>query len=470
MKPRALIFHGAMAILIIVLLLWQFGLFGSAAKEQVNYPTQAIKIVVPYPAGGGSDTFTRIIERAIVDDELLPVPIVIQNLGGGSGTIGSRDVLEAEPDGHTLLMHHHALLGVYVDEVADFGPDDFEVFARTGSMSMVIIVREDSEFESLTQLLEKAKANPNEVTFGANPGSQAYFTAKQLELSYPGARFAMVSADGGADRYARLIGGHLDAGIFALSEFLDFLSPEGTPADQNIRALVLMSPERHEAIPEVETSSEQGFDIFMENAYYWWAPKGTPQGIQDILSEMLAKAMQNERVLEELDRLKINSDYLQGEAMQDKLDAVLAEMNQAKRAAAAIEEQRGITDENVIPDIPLFVIIITALLLLGVIVQSWTGHFSPEDEPTGEEETGGPVVQHPALAGICFLIVVLYVLLLQLALVPWTILSTVMIFVIGGILSHWKPSRLLVVAELALVFSLGTAFLFTEVLTGVILP
>ncbi len=82
-----------------------------------------------------------IIERAVVDDKLLPVPLVIQNLGGGSGTIGSRKVVEAKPDGHTLLMHHNALLGVYVDEVAEFGPDDFETIALTGSMTMVILVR-----------------------------------------------------------------------------------------------------------------------------------------------------------------------------------------------------------------------------------------------------------------------------------------------------------------------------------------
>lgn len=467
-RPGNLVFHSVMAILIVVLLLWHFGLFGLTRNLALDYPTKPIKIVVPYPAGGGSDTFTRIIERALVDDKLLPVPVVIQNLGGGSGTIGSRDVLESPPDGYTLLMHHHALLGVYVDGVADYGPDDFEVFARTGSMSMVIIVREDSKYRTLTQLLEDAKENPSKVTFGANPGSQAYFTGKQLELAHPGAKFAMVSADGGADRYARLIGGHLDAGIFSLSEYLDFLSPEGTPPAQNIRALVLMSPERHEAIPEVETSKEQGFEIYMENAYYWWAAKGTPQAIQDKLAGILEEAMKNERVLQELDRLKINAEYQRGPEMLDRMNTVLAEMTSAKGAAENMEGRVGTSKDHAFPDIPLYVIIVTALLLVGVIIQSLTGQFKPEENVIEEESE--PTVEHNGRAIIVFLMVVLYVFLLQLGIVPWTILSTIMIFVIGGILSHWKPSRLLVIGELALVFSLGTAFLFTEVLTGVILP
>ena len=67
-RPRHLVFHSVMAILIAVLVLWHFGLFSLSRSEGLNYPTKPIKVVVPYPAGGGSDTFTRIIERALVDD------------------------------------------------------------------------------------------------------------------------------------------------------------------------------------------------------------------------------------------------------------------------------------------------------------------------------------------------------------------------------------------------------------------
>lgn len=464
-------FHIVAGALILVLLLWQFGILGGSSNTNIEYPEKPIRIVVPYPAGGGSDTFTRIVERAIVDDELLPVPLVIQNLGGGSGTIGSRDVVEADPDGYSLLMHHHALLGVYVDDVADFGPDDFEVIARTGSMSMVIIVREDSEFQTLDQLLEKAKQYPSKVTFGANPGSQAYFTAKQLESSYPGARFAMVSADGGADRYARLIGGHLDCGIFALSEFLDFLSPEGTPPDQNIRALVLLSDQPHEAIPDVPTSKAQGYEVFMQNAYYWWAPKGTPQAIQDKLATVLEKAMQNERLSAELERLKINNEYIDGPEMHAMIDEVLATMRKAKAAGNTSDADALESGEEPVelPDIPLWVIGITALFLIGVIIQTFLGKV-PEEEVVEDIAIHESTRSHSLLAALCFLAVVIYVFLLQTGWLPWTLLSTVMIVVVGGLLCQWKPRQMIVIAELGLLASLGTAYLFTEVLTGVILP
>ncbi len=456
---RSLIFHILAVVLIVALLLWRFGVFGDSAKLS-EYPTRAIRVVVPYPAGGGSDTFTRIIERAISEDDLLPVPLAIQNLGGGSGTIGSREVVEAKPDGYTLLMHHNALLGTYVDGVADFGPDDYEKIALTGSMTMVIIVRGDSKFQNLQQLLEAAQANPRKVTFGANQGSQAYFTAKQLESQMDGAEFAMVSADGGADRYARLIGGHLDAGIFALSEYLDFVSPDGTPPSQNIRVLTVMSPERHEAIPEAETSKEQGYEVYMQNIYYWWAPKGTPQEILDKLADVLKKAMANETVISELNRLRINTEYLVGDEMLQRMDDTLAVM----RAATTNSDQQA-----KIPDIPFFVIVITGLLFLGVIIQSILGKV-PEEDTVAADDDSGTYPTHAKLAAICFVAVAIYVFILQLKILPWTLLSCIMIIVVGGLMSRWQPKRLLIVAEIALIVSLGTAFLFTEVLTNVILP
>ena len=455
---RTHLFHIVAAALIVLLLLWQFGVFGKLDTGSDDYPTKAIRIVVPYPAGGGSDTFTRIIERAISDDELLPVPIVIQNLGGGSGTIGSREVKDADPDGYSLLMHHNALLGTYVDKVADFGPDDYEKICMTGSMTMVIIVRADSRFKDLTGLLEAAKADPKKITFGANQGSQAYFTAKQLESMMEGAEFAMVSAKGGADRYASLIGGHLDAGIFALSEYLDFVRDEGTAPENNIRALTVLSAERHEAIPQVSTSKEQGFGVYMENVYYWWAPKGTPQPIQDKLADVLKKAMANETVLSELERLRINPDYVVGPEVQERIDDTI----QVMRASAVT------ATEVKIPDIPIYVIIITALLLLGVIIQTVMGKVPEED--LVEDDDDMETKNHSALAFICFGVVVLYVWLLHMKLLPWTLVSFLMIVLVGGLMCKWQPRRLIVIAEIALLVSLGTAYIFTEVLTGVILP
>ena len=144
---------------------------------------------------------------------------------------------------------------------------------------MVILVRGDAPFQDITDLLEQARVTPKAVRFGANKGAPAYFTTLQLEESWPGADFSIVSAGGGADRYAKILGGHLEAGIFSLSEYLDFRGGEGTPPEQDVRAIAVLSPERHESIPGVPTAVERGVPVVLSNANYWWAPQGTPPPI-----------------------------------------------------------------------------------------------------------------------------------------------------------------------------------------------
>ena len=134
------------------------------------------------------------------------------------------------PDGYKILCHHNAIITAKLAGTVDYGPEAFEPIALTAEMSMVILVREDSPVQNIVDLLEQAKATPKEVRFGANKGAPAYFTTLQLERAWPGADFSIVSAGGGADRYSKILGGHLEAGIFSLSEYLDFRGVEGTPA------------------------------------------------------------------------------------------------------------------------------------------------------------------------------------------------------------------------------------------------
>ena len=228
-----------------------------------GYPERAIHIVVPYDAGGGSDTFVRILEKGIAEDALVDQPLVILNQPGGSGTIGSGEVKNADPDGYKILCHHNAIITAKLAETVDYGPEAFEPIAMTGEMSMVILVRDDSPIQNIVDLLETAKDKPNTIRFGANKGAPAYFTTLQLQKSLEGAELTIVSAGGGADRYSKILGGHLEAGIFSLSEYLDFRGPAGTPPDQNIRAIALLSNQRHESIPDVPTAVEMNVPVVL---------------------------------------------------------------------------------------------------------------------------------------------------------------------------------------------------------------
>ena len=181
---------------------------------------------------------------------------------------------DAEPDGYKILCLHNAIITAELSGSVDFGPKDFESIALTGELALVIMVREDAPYADLPALLQAAKDRPKQIRFGANQGAPAYYATLQLENTLPGADFSIVSADGGADRYAKIIGGHLDAGIFSLSEYLDFRSPEGTPPDRNIRAIAIMSPKRNASVPDIPTATEQDVPVLSEQCALLVGAKG----------------------------------------------------------------------------------------------------------------------------------------------------------------------------------------------------
>ena len=268
-----------LTIIIVGLLIWRVtsALTGSS---KVEFPNQPIQIVVPYLAGGGTDTFTRILQKALSERNELDVPIVIVNQDGGSATIGSRLVKDSDPDGYKILCHHEGIIATKLAGVVDYGPEAFRPIAQTGSIVLLMVVRADSPYQSLPDLLKAAQDNPSRIRMGANQGSPAYFICKQLLGEFPGADFNFISA-GGSKRFTYLLGRKLDAGIFSLAEYVAFRNDGDVPKSENIIAIANFGEQRHGAIPDVATSKEQGLKTSAENAYYFWAPKGTPDEVAE---------------------------------------------------------------------------------------------------------------------------------------------------------------------------------------------
>ena len=117
--------------------------------DSAAFPRKPIKVVVPFPAGGGSDTFTRIMQTAIRDADLLPQPLVVINVPGAGGTIGSRRVRDAQADGYTILNLHEGILSSKYSGLVTYGPEAFRPIAATGQSGLVICVRDDSPYRTL---------------------------------------------------------------------------------------------------------------------------------------------------------------------------------------------------------------------------------------------------------------------------------------------------------------------------------
>lgn len=424
------------------------------SRKDTSYPNKPIEVVVPYPAGGGSDTFVRrVIQQGVEEGKLLDVPLVVMNIPGGGGTIGSREVKDSRPDGYRVICHHTSMISSKLSGTVDFGPDDFSKFAQTGKNTMIVMVREDCPYPNLLSLLQAAAATPKTLTFGANVGSAAYFITLQLEKAVPGAKFSIVSADGGADRYNRLIGGHLDAGIFSLSEYLDFRDSDDTPPERNVKALAVIGDERHPAIPDAWTTVEQDLPVTFSNAYYWWAAKDTPQEIQTYLADVLEKTMQTSIAQSEMKRLKIDPTFLKGEAVdqsiQDTVDSFQSVI---------------VKEETNVPDFAKYVQWIVLGLFLVMILCQLKGWEQPEGILAEAEDTP-PFTKRPGRAAACFVALVVYVLLLVNTPIPFAIASTVMVVIVGNIMSGWQPQYRLVLFQLALLTGFGTDLIFTKLFT-----
>ena len=449
MNKPLLIWHAMAGSTVVALFAWQAYRFVS--YESVSgYPNRPVQIVVPYDAGGGSDTFVRILQKGIEQDQLFDESLVIINQSGGAGTIGSREVKNANADGYKILCHHNAIITAKLAGTVDYGPEAFEPIALTGEMSMVILVRDDAPYRNIADLLQAAKQNPKSVGFGANKGAPAYFTTLQLERAVPGAEFNIVSAGGGADRYSKLLGGHLDAGIFSLSEYLDFRGVEGTPRDQNIRAIALLSSERHESIPDVPTAKEMGVPVVLKNANYWWAPKGTPHEVLEQWVKLLEKVMQNDRVLRELARLRMDPSFDHGETLEQRLAETVDQFT-------TVAEQKQAS----LPNFTLYVGVLVGLLLVWTMLESYRG--SQDDEETDSVPFLNDFEKRPRIAAACFAVLCGYVALLGWGWLPFPIASAAMVLGIGGLMMRAAPARWLVLFELALLTGMGAQFVFSEV-------
>lgn len=286
------------------------------------FPNEPVRVVVPFAAGGGSDTFVRVIQEGIGRAKLLPQPIVVVNVPGAGGAVGSRRVKDAEPDGYEILFNHVAILSSQASGRLDFGYRDFEPIAGTGRICTIPMVREDSNYGTLKDLLEVAKANPDSVLAGVNMGGLNHTAGLILQAAEPGAEFRFVQIGGGAKNFAAIEGGHVEVGFFTGSEAVIY-------EQQGLRPLAILAPERDPNLPSLPTAHELGYDAELCTINMWFAPKGTPEEATETLADALEQATQTEFVRTKLEEFKYTPTFIRGEKLQDYLDQEYAKLEAA---------------------------------------------------------------------------------------------------------------------------------------------
>jgi tripartite-type tricarboxylate transporter receptor subunit TctC len=285
------------------------------------WPEKPIKVVVPFNAGGTSDQVTRAFQAAIQENDLLPQPITVINVGGHF-SIGARQVMEAAPDGYNFLTIHIALMGGEAAGMYDFGYRDFETVAATGQFCLSPMVRKDSGIDSVDQLLEKAKTEPDSLIFGANLGAINHMAGIMLQDTEPGAQFRFVQIGGGAENFTALTGAQTNATVLSGAEVVNFTRlPDGSEnPEAQIKPLAYTGAERHPRLPDLPTMKELGRDMQFCVDSWWFAPKGTPAEAVEGFADALEQAAQSERVQKFFESQMFGNVFLKGEALQASLE------------------------------------------------------------------------------------------------------------------------------------------------------
>lgn len=261
---------------------------GGLANAQSAWPLggKTIKVIVPWPPGAANDALGRLVAQRLT--ETMGAVTVTENRVGGAGTVGTNAVIQAEPDGYTLLASaFNTAVMPKVLKAATFDPEvDLEAVGRTAVAPLVLVISGARPEKTLPELIAAAKANPKDFNFAISSLGSAGHLATVEFLRRTGLNIPMVPYRGTAPALQDIMGGSVQLLIdpsFALLKAAD-----GT----KVRALGIASKARSVLAPNLPTISEGGVPDFVFNSWYAiWAPKGTPRDIQVKLNKLIQDTM-----------------------------------------------------------------------------------------------------------------------------------------------------------------------------------
>jgi tripartite-type tricarboxylate transporter receptor subunit TctC len=263
-----------------------------------SYPARSITVVVPFPAGGPSDVVARIVTEHMA--RTLGQQMVIENVGGAGGTLGSARVATAQPDGYTLLagsMGSHVAAPVLTPNVKYDSERDFEPIGLTAHAPAVIVARKDFPAKNVSEFVAYLKQNGDKVKQAHGGIGASSHMACLLFNQALGIRPTSVAYRGTAPAMNDLVGGHVD-----------FLCEQSVSVAEQIaagtvKAYVVSANQRLAALPDIPSAKEGGINYQMSIWAGIFAPKGTPKEIITKLAGALDKALDDPSVRKRLAEL-----------------------------------------------------------------------------------------------------------------------------------------------------------------------
>jgi len=252
-----------------------------------SWPTKPVRIINPFPPGGGTDAFARPL--AVKLTIALGQTVLIENQGGAGGTVGATNASKALSDGYTWFMGavHHTIAETLYTKLPYSLERDFVPLTVVAYVPNVVVVNPKHTFKNVKELLDYAKANPGKLNYGSAGNGTTHHLAVELFKTMTGAQLTHVPYKGAGPLMPALLGGEVDLAFDGM----------GTSATQikagKLRPLAVTTKTRSPVIPDVPTMQEAGFSGYEVTTWYaLWAIKGTPKEAIDRMYAETVKAMQ----------------------------------------------------------------------------------------------------------------------------------------------------------------------------------
>ena len=290
---------------------------GSSSAETVDFPgNKQVSLIVPYSAGGASDTVARIYASEL--EQSLGTSIVVSNVTGASGAIGLEQVRNSNPDGYTIAYMPVESTMLKALGFTDLSTADFRFIGRAMTIPAAVTVRADAPWDTFEDFVNYAKEHPGEIQVGTSgTGSIWHIAAASIEKEC-GVQFTHVPFDGAAPAVAALLGGNIQAVTVSPSEVKNNVD------SGDFKVLCVLGESHSSVVPDVPTAQELGIDITIQGWGGFAVPKDTPQAVIDILEKASETAINSDSVKKTLADRGYEHAYLSGSDMDQKASEELA--------------------------------------------------------------------------------------------------------------------------------------------------
>jgi tripartite-type tricarboxylate transporter receptor subunit TctC len=284
-----------------------------------DFPTRPVNLVVGFAAGGETD----IVVRAMNDKlgEKLGQPAVVLNKAGSGGLVGAEFVAKSKPDGYNLLTLSlsHILRQAADSQMPVNVLKDFEPICRYVTQPLVVVVKGDSPYKTIEELIEFGRKNPGKLSFGSpGVGSLGHFSGEYFKATTK-ITYKHVPFQGSAPLTTALMGGHIDFLITALPAVV------GKLASGELKAVATFEGGRLEKIKDVPTLKEKGFpDLVLHGWFGYVAPAGTPTEVLERLGKAMQETIKDPAIVAAVRKMDFNEAYLGPNDLREYMRAELA--------------------------------------------------------------------------------------------------------------------------------------------------